>query len=111
MEDGWQGIRLLRGLYSASLTPNLNLVEIPDDSVPSAWAPEIAAISSRAIQQKTNYRLSPIRFRGSGGAALLVRQPAMMVDHRRLCPLLRSALRGERRRSHRIRGKLPKIWP
>jgi len=45
------------GLYSASLTPNLNLVEIPDDSVPSAWAPEIAAISSRAIQQKTNYRL------------------------------------------------------
>ena len=45
------------GLYSSSLTPNLNLVELPDDSVPSAWAPEIAAISSRAIQQKTNYRL------------------------------------------------------
>jgi len=45
------------GLYSASLTPTLKLVELPDDSVPSAWAPEIAAISSRAIQQKTNYRL------------------------------------------------------
>jgi len=45
------------GLYSASLTPTLKLVEIPDDSIPSAWAPEIAAISSRAIQQKTNYRL------------------------------------------------------
>jgi aminopeptidase N len=39
------------------LTPTLKLVEIPDDSVPSTWAPEIAAISSRAIQQKTNYRL------------------------------------------------------
>lgn len=45
------------GLYSSAITPNLNLVELPDDSVPSAWAPEIAAISSRAIQQKTNYRL------------------------------------------------------
>jgi hypothetical protein len=45
------------GLYSSSMTPNLNLVELPDDSVPSAWAPEMAAISSRAIQQKTNYRL------------------------------------------------------
>ncbi len=45
------------GLYSSALTPNLNLVELPDDSVPSAWAPEMAAISSRAIQQKTNYRL------------------------------------------------------
>ncbi len=45
------------GLYTPALTPNLKLVELPDDSVPSAWAPEIAAISSRAIQQKTNYRL------------------------------------------------------
>ena len=45
------------GLYSPAPTGNLKLVELPDDSVPSAWAPEIAAISSRAIQQKTNYRL------------------------------------------------------
>ena len=45
------------GLYSPAASSNLKLVEIPDDSVPSAWAPEIAAISSRAIQQKTNYRL------------------------------------------------------
>jgi Peptidase family M1 domain len=44
-------------LYSPALTGSLKLVELPDDSVPSAWAPEIAAISSRAIQQKTNYRL------------------------------------------------------
>ena len=45
------------GLYGPALTPSLNLVELPDDTVPSAWAPEIAAISSRAIQAKTNYRL------------------------------------------------------
>ena len=44
-------------LYGAALSPNLNLVELPDDTVPSAWAPEIAAISSRAISDKTNYRL------------------------------------------------------
>ena len=47
----------LTSLYSPAASSNLKLVEIPDDSVPSAWAPEIAAISSRAIQQKTNYRL------------------------------------------------------
>ncbi len=35
----------------------LDIVELPDDTVPSAWAPEIAAIASRAIQEKANYRL------------------------------------------------------
>lgn len=35
----------------------INIVELPDDTVPSAWAPEIAAIASRAIDEKTNYRL------------------------------------------------------
>ena len=44
-------------LYGAALSPNLKLVELPDDTLPSAWAPEIAAISSRAINDKTNYRL------------------------------------------------------
>jgi tetratricopeptide (TPR) repeat protein len=35
----------------------LQLVEIPDDTVPSAWAPQLVALSSRAITPKTNYRL------------------------------------------------------
>ncbi|MEO6119086.1 MAG: M1 family aminopeptidase, partial [Terriglobales bacterium] len=35
----------------------INLVELPDDTLPSAWAPEIAGIASRAIDEKTNYRL------------------------------------------------------
>jgi aminopeptidase N len=47
--------------YSANfgppLTNNLNLVEIPDDTVPAAWAPEIAAIASRSLTGKVNYRL------------------------------------------------------
>jgi hypothetical protein len=47
--------------YTSSFGPTLNtklsVVEIPNDTVPSAWAPEIAAIASRAFTQKVNYRL------------------------------------------------------
>jgi hypothetical protein len=35
----------------------LRIVEIPDDTVPSAWAPQLTALSSRGITPKTNYRL------------------------------------------------------
>jgi len=35
----------------------LRIVEIPDDTVPSAWAPQLVALSSRGITPKTNYRL------------------------------------------------------
>ena len=35
----------------------LRVVEIPDDTVPSAWAPQVVALSSRGITPKTNYRL------------------------------------------------------
>jgi Peptidase family M1 domain/Tetratricopeptide repeat-like domain len=35
----------------------LSLVELPNDTVPSAWAPEIAAIAARSFNQKVNYRL------------------------------------------------------
>ena len=37
--------------------PTLKVVELPDDTVPAAWAPEIAAISSRVVGGKLNYRL------------------------------------------------------
>ncbi len=45
--------------FGPALSPNLKLVELPNDAdtVPSAWAPEIAAITGRAIGEKTNYRL------------------------------------------------------
>jgi aminopeptidase N len=38
-------------------TPTLRVVELPDDTVPTAWAPEVAAIASRAVTDKINYRL------------------------------------------------------
>ncbi len=44
-------------LYGVPLSHSLRLVQIPDDSVPAAWAPDVAALSSRAIGYKLNYRL------------------------------------------------------
>jgi aminopeptidase N len=44
-------------LYGVAPSSKLNIVELPDDTVPSAWAPEIAAIASRGITEKVNYRL------------------------------------------------------
>ena len=44
-------------IYGSASTPMLKLVELPDDTVPLAWAPEITAIATRDIGEKTNYRL------------------------------------------------------
>ena len=47
--------------YTSSFGPpfssTLNVVELPNDTVPSAWAPEIAALTSNAFTAKVNYRL------------------------------------------------------
>jgi len=43
--------------YGNAPSTRLQVVEIPDDTMPSAYAPEIAAIASRAIGEKVNYRL------------------------------------------------------
>ncbi len=56
--DGGQGSSPTTSPCTAlCLRTTLNVVEIPDDTVPSAWAPEIAALASRAITDKINYRL------------------------------------------------------
>ena len=44
-------------LYGTAPSTTLKVVEIPDDTVPSAWAPGIAAVASRAVTDKVNYRL------------------------------------------------------
>jgi tetratricopeptide (TPR) repeat protein len=43
--------------YGIAPSQRLQLVELPDDTVPSAYAPEIAAIASRAVTERVNYRL------------------------------------------------------
>jgi tetratricopeptide (TPR) repeat protein len=44
-------------LYGTPLSQRLNVVELPGDTVPYAWAPEIAGLASHSITEKTNYRL------------------------------------------------------
>lgn len=44
-------------IYGGAPAPVLKVVELPNDTVPNAWAPEIAALSSQNISGKTNYRL------------------------------------------------------
>lgn len=44
-------------LYGVPQSTALKLVQLPDDTVPTAYAPEIAALATRAISTKINYRL------------------------------------------------------
>src|SRR5215471_6306391 len=44
-------------LYGPLSNTTLRIVELPDDTVPSAWAPGIAAMASRAVTERVNYRL------------------------------------------------------
>jgi aminopeptidase N len=43
--------------YGLAPSSSLKIVQIPDDTLPTAWAPEMAVLSSRAITEKVNYRL------------------------------------------------------
>ncbi len=44
-------------LYGPAPSTTLRIIELPNDTLPSAWAPEMAGIASRAITDKVNYRL------------------------------------------------------
>jgi tetratricopeptide (TPR) repeat protein len=44
-------------LYGIPPSQRLNVVEIPADTVPYTWAPQIAGIAGPSITDKTNYRL------------------------------------------------------
>jgi tetratricopeptide (TPR) repeat protein len=44
-------------LYGTPLSQKLNVVELPGDTIPYAWAPEIAGLAGPSITEKTNYRL------------------------------------------------------
>lgn len=43
--------------FGPPLSNKLQIVELPDDTVPVAWAPEISAIASHSLLGKVNYRL------------------------------------------------------
>jgi tetratricopeptide (TPR) repeat protein len=44
-------------LYGLPQSQKLNIVEMPGDTVPYVWAPEIAGLAGPSITEKTNYRL------------------------------------------------------
>jgi len=44
-------------LYGLPPSQRLNVVELPGDTLPYAWAPEIAGLAGPSITEKTNYRL------------------------------------------------------
>jgi tetratricopeptide (TPR) repeat protein len=44
-------------LYGLPPSQKLNLVEIPGDTLPYTWAPEIVGLASPSVTEKTNYRL------------------------------------------------------
>jgi tetratricopeptide (TPR) repeat protein len=44
-------------LYGLPASQRLNVVELPDDTLPYAWAPEIAGLAGPSVTEKTNYRL------------------------------------------------------
>ena len=56
-ETALKEIEYFSSVYGAAPSNTLNVVELPNDTVPSAWAPEIAALAARAFTEKTNYRL------------------------------------------------------
>jgi aminopeptidase N len=56
-ETAAREIAFFSQIYGPISTTNLSIVELPDDTVPSAWAPQVVAIASRAVTEKVNYRL------------------------------------------------------
>ncbi len=43
--------------FGTPFNQNLSIVELPNDTLPAAWAPEIAGIAGRNFTEKGNYRL------------------------------------------------------
>ena len=45
------------GTFGPSETPRLNVIELPDDTVPVYWAPEMALVAGVRIGERNNFRL------------------------------------------------------
>ncbi|MBZ5521644.1 MAG: tetratricopeptide repeat protein [Acidobacteriia bacterium] len=56
-ETAAKELEFFSSIYGPAPSPVLKVVELPDDTVPTWWAPEIAALATRDISSKVNYRL------------------------------------------------------
>ena len=54
---GGKQMEFFSSLYGPAPSPLLKIVELPDDTVPIAWAPEVVALAAHNIDEKTNYRV------------------------------------------------------
>lgn len=57
VESALKELEFFSSLFGPAPSTTLNLVELPNDTLPTAWAPELAAMADRAFVEKTNYRL------------------------------------------------------
>ena len=67
-QPGRARIPLMSGTFGQPESGRLNLVELPDDTVSAAWAPEIAAIAGSRIAARNASAYSPTPSPTSGGA-------------------------------------------
>ncbi len=56
-ETAAKEVDFFTGLFGAGETGRLNVVELPDDTLPAVWAPELAAISGSRTGDKSGIRL------------------------------------------------------
>ncbi|PYX96068.1 MAG: peptidase M1 [Acidobacteria bacterium] len=56
-ETAAKELAFFSSIYGPISTANMSIVELPDDTVPAAWTPQLAGITSKAISDKVNYRL------------------------------------------------------
>lgn len=56
-EQAAKALEYFASIYGPMPGTRLNLVELPDDTVPAWWAPEIAGVATHDFTEKTNYRL------------------------------------------------------
>jgi len=56
-ETAAQEFEYFASVYGQGPSNTLKVVELPDDTLPSAWAPELAALAQRAVRAKVQYRL------------------------------------------------------
>lgn len=56
-ETGAKEYAYYSSLFGPAATPVMNIVELPEDTVPATWGPEVAAIRGSRIAEKNSYRL------------------------------------------------------
>jgi len=79
--------------FGACESSRLNVVELPDDTLPAIWAPELAAIPGSRVGDKSGIRLLATPSPTSGGAPRSARAPSTTPGSPTHGPLRRADVR------------------